>query len=180
MSSRRKGRKPSQFMARRATAPAAAEKKPAKRPRNPRISSYLSPSEHARFERFRKRLGCDASHVVRTAVLGLLKGAEPGETVVALEAGADKERWRQIALRLMWLLRAAHWAPLILPPGEPLEKHFDAALITESLAKIEPELRSLMRRVAELAVPRETQPGPAPTAPASDASPASLEGGKQP
>jgi len=163
-------------MARRATAQPAATKKPAKRPRNPRISSYLTPAEHARFERFRKRLGCDASHIVRMAVLGLLKGVEPSETADALEGASDKEGWRQIAFRLMWLLQAIHWAPLILPPDEPLEKHFDAALITEALKTIRPELRSLMRRAAELAAPKETQPGPAPAAPASDASQANPEG----
>jgi len=178
--SRRKGGRHSQNMARRAKEAAAAGTKAAKRPRNPRISSYLNPGEHARFERYRERLGCDASHVVRMGVLGLLKGVEPSVTGAALAAAADRERWRQITFRTMWLLQAVHWAPLILPPGEPLEKHFDAALITEALATIKPELRNLMRRAAELAAPRETQPGPAPAAPASDASPAHPEGGEQP
>jgi hypothetical protein len=176
MSFRRKGRKRSQFMARRAKALAAAGKKAAKRPRNPRISSYLTPSEHTRFERYRKRLGCDASLVVRGAVLGLLKGMEPSETGAALEVAADRERCRQITFRLMWLLQAVHWDPMVLPPDEPLEKHFDAALITESLARIKPELRSLMRRVAELAVPKEAPPGQAQDTSSNDASPANPEG----
>ncbi len=180
MSSRRKGRKRSEFMARRAKAPAAAGKKAAKRPRNPRISSYLNPGEHARFEGYRKRQGCDASHVVRIAVLGLLDGVEPSVTRDALDIAADRERWRQIAFRTMWLLQTVHWAPLILPAGEPLEKHFDAVLITESLARIKPELRSLMRRAVELAASTETQPGPTPAAPAGDALAASSEGGQQP
>ena len=176
MSFRRIGRKRIQFMARRAKALAAAGKKPVKRPRNPRISSYLSHTEYARFERFRKRQGCDASHVVRMAVLGLLKGVEPSETGAVLEAAADRERGRQITFRLMWLLQAAHWDPMILPPDEPLEKHFDAALITVSLARIKPELRSLMRRVAELSVPMEAPSGKAQDTSSGDASSANPEG----
>lgn len=170
MSARGRRSKRSQFMARRAKRPATVEKTPAKRPRNHRIASYLPPAEHARFERYQNRLGCNASHIVRMAVLGLLDGVEPNETGAALEAAADRERWRQIAFRLMWLLQAVHWAPLMLSPGEPLEKHFDAAAASNSMALIEPELRTILRRIAELLAPPQVSPPPTSPVPGNDAS----------
>jgi hypothetical protein len=176
MKSRASRWKRNKDMARRANGAAEAEKALPKRPRGPRVTTYLAPAEHTRFVRFRNRLGCDASHVVRMAILGLLEGVEPGETAVALEAASDRDVWRQITFRIMLLLQQVNWEPLTIPPGEPLEKHLDVALVSQSLAIIEPELRSLMRRIAGLATPKKTSPGAEAAKPADDASPSKPAG----
>ena len=167
----------SQFMDGAAIGIPKAVKNPKKRDRGPRISAYIDRGNRQRLLRMAKRLGCDASHITLSAVLALLDKEQPAETLARLEASADREALRRIVFQAMRLLQEVNWRPYVFSPDQPLERQLDAVLASRSLAKLEDDLESLLRRVAELLAKLDGQKPATINGTGSDASQGPTEGG---
>jgi len=167
----------SQFMDGAASGTLEAVKNPKKRDRGPRISAYIDRGNHQRLLRLAKRRGCDASQITLAAVLGVLDEDRPATTLDRLEDSADRQALRRIVFQAIRLLQEVHWRPYVLSPDQPLERQLDTVLASRSLARLEDDLESLLRRGAELLGKLDRQKPATINGTGSDASQGPTEGG---
>ena len=151
-----------------------------KRPRNSRVATYLLPAEYRSFRAYMKRHKCDASHIVRTAVLGLLVGGKATGTLAKIEEASDCDALRQIVCQGTALFQAVNWSPITVRKDKSLALHFDASLASHALEELRPEMNLLVRRVAHLIVQLEGAAAAQPKTKNADASLAKPKGEKSP